>query len=138
MEKLTLKIGSKQIYETHEDGYEQEVEATIGERSGSFYILFDQKDEASGLSTNNMIKIKEGKIEVRRKGALTTKLVFDEEKPYQTEYETEYGMMDLKIITKEISCQILQKDVNLKIKYEILMHGKKISDNIYFIESKNR
>jgi uncharacterized beta-barrel protein YwiB (DUF1934 family) len=137
MEKITLQIGNKQIYASHEDGYAQEIEATIGERMGSQYILFDQTDEPTGLVTKNMIKIKEGKVEIRRSGALTTTLVFDKNKVFETEYETEYGKMDIKIITKELTAKILQKDVNLEIKYEILMHGKKISDNIYFIRSKN-
>lgn len=135
MKKLKVIAGSKQIYTTHEDENQVEVTASVSEKNDSMYIIFDHIDETTKQEVHTMVKIKEDKVDVRRKGAINNNLIFDKNKPYATEYETPYGVLDIKIITQAINYKILQSHVNLEIKYEIIMQGKKISDNIYFIRN---
>ena len=98
-------------------------------------ITFKQMIPDYNVEINNIVKLKDGKVYVKRSGGLSSNLEFDINKPYVTDYETPYGLLDIKIITKSIESFILQDHVNLKITYEMIMQGKKISDNIYIIRN---
>lgn len=135
MEQRQLKLITSQKYETHENTEEAIIDAIVAERNGSKYITFKQVIPDYNVEVSNIVKIKDNKVYVKRSGGLTSNLEFDINKPFITDYETPYGKLDIKIITKAIETFILQEHVNVKISYEMIMQGKKISDNIYLIES---
>lgn len=135
MKTLNLKLTTIQQYEDHDNKEEMMIEGVVAERGGSEYITFKQFDPNYNVTIGNMIKIKNGVVTVKRSGAIESTMVFDKEKPYTTQYETPYGQLDIYVTTREIESQILQDSVKLKISYEMMMQGKKISDNIYCIES---
>lgn len=135
MQTLKLKLMTVQKYEEHDNTDEMIVEAVVASRNGSEYITFKQFDPNYNVTINNMVKIKNGVVTIKRSGALESTMIFDIEQPYATHYETPYGKLNIYVTTHEIESQILQDDVKLKISYEIMMQGKKISDNIYYIES---
>ena len=134
METRKFKLVTTQKYESHDNVNEMIVEGVVAERNGSQYIKFDQKDATHNITVNNLIKLKDGVVTIKRSGALSSNMVFDTAKPYSTSYETEYGQLDLLVTTHEIKSQF-GEDVSLMIQYEMIMQGRKISDNIYFIES---
>lgn len=133
MNTTKIKLTTVQKYEDHENRDEMLLDAIVAERNGSCYIKFDQVD--TNYTINNLVKLKDGVVTVKRTGTISSTMVFDKEKPYATEYETPYGQLDISVKVQEIKAEILQNDVNLMISYEMIMQGKKISDNIYFIES---
>lgn len=133
METLNLKLITTQIYPDHENSEEAAIEAVVAERNGSAYITFKQPIPDYNVMINTMVKIKNGTVSVRRTGGVNMTLEFNLDKEYTTDYETPYGAMDIRIITTSIESEILQGHVNLKICYEMIMQGKKISDNIYLI-----
>ena len=135
MNTIKIKLTTIQKYEDHENRDEMVLDAIVAERNGSFYIKFDQVDTNYNVTINNLVKVKDGVATIKRTGGLSSTMVFDKEKPYATEYETPYGSLGILVKVQEIKSQILQNDVNLMISYEMMMQGKKISDNIYFIES---
>lgn len=134
MQNLKLKLVTSQQYEEHDNVDEMIIEGIVAERNGSAYITFKQVDPHYNVTINNLVKIKNGIVSIKRSGALESTMVFDVEKPYATHYETPYGKLNIYVTTHEIESEISEKDVNLKIKYEMMMQGKKISDNIYCIE----
>lgn len=133
METRQLKLITTQAYETHENTDEMLIDAIVAERNGSTYITFKQPIPDHNVVVNNMVKIKGPTVQVKRSGGLTSNLEFDINKEFTTSYETPYGFLDIRIKTKSIESFILQDDVKLKICYEMIMQGKKISDNIYII-----
>lgn len=135
MKNLKLKLTTSQQYEEHDNVDEMIVEAVVAKRNGSSYITFKQFDPNYNVTINNLVKIKEGVVLVKRTGAIESTMVFDVNKPYSTHYETPYGKLDICVTTKEIQDEINGEDVKLQIKYEMVMQGKKISDNIYCVES---
>lgn len=135
MKNLKLKLTTSQQYEEHDNVDEMIVEAVVAKRNGSSYITFKQFDPNYNVMINNLVKIKEGVVLVKRTGAIESTMVFDVNKPYSTYYETPYGKLDICVTTKEIQDEINGEDVKLQIKYEMVMQGKKISDNIYCVES---
>lgn len=135
MKTLNLKLTTIQQYEDHDNKEEMMIEGVVAERGGSEYITFKQFDPNYNVTIGNMVKIKNGVVTVKRSGAIESTMVFDKEKPYTTQYETPYGQLDIYVTTREVESQIVQDSVKLKISYEMMMQGKKISDNIYCIES---
>lgn len=135
MNTTKIKLTTVQKYEDHENRDEMLLDAIVAERNGSIYIKFDQVDTNYNVTVNNLIKLKDNVVTVKRTGALSSTMVFDKEKPYATDYETPYGKLDINVKVHEITAEILQNHVNLMISYEMMMQGKKISDNIYLIES---
>ena len=135
MHNLKLKLITTQQYEDHDNKDEMFVEGVVAQRNGSTYITFKQFDPNYNVTISNMVKIKNGVVSVKRTGAIESLMLFDIEKPYATHYETPYGNLNIYVTTHEVKSEIMEEDVRLSIKYEIMMQGKKISDNIYYIES---
>lgn len=135
MQNLKLKLVTSQQYEEHDNVDEMIIEGVVAERNGSSYITFKQFDPNYNVTINNLVKIKNGIVSIKRSGAIESNMVFDVEKPYATHYETPYGKLNIYVTTHEIESEITEENVKLRIKYEMMMQGKKISDNIYCIES---
>lgn len=135
MKTLKLKLTTIQKYEDHDNKEEMMIEGVVAGRNGSEYITFKQFDPNYNVTISNLVKVKNGVVTIKRSGAIESTMIFDKEKPYATNYETPYGQLDIYVTTHEIESQLLQGDVKLKVEYEIMMQGKKISDNIYCIES---
>ena len=135
MHNLKLKLVTSQQYEEHDNVDEMIIEGVVAERNGSSYITFKQVDPNYNVTINNLVKIKNGIVSIKRSGAIESNMVFDVEKPYATHYETPYGKLNIYVTTHEIESEITEENVKLRIKYEMMMQGKKISDNIYCIES---
>ena len=134
MQNLKLKLVTSQQYEEHDNVDEMIIEGVVAERNGSSYITFKQFDPNYNVTINNLVKIKNGIVSIKRSGAIESNMVFNVEKPYATHYETPYGKINIYVTTHEIESEITEGNVKLRIKYEMMMQGKKISDNIYCIE----
>ena len=92
MQNLKLKLVTSQQYEEHDNVDEMIIEGIVAERNGSAYITFKQVDPHYNVTINNLVKIKNGIVSIKRSGALESTMVFDVEKPYATHYETPYGL----------------------------------------------
>ncbi len=133
MNTIPLKLITTQHYEDHTNTEEQAIDAVVACRNGSQYITFKQVMPEHRIEVSNLIKFKDGKVTIKRSGALSSHMEFEVGKPYATDYETPYGKLDVRVQTQEVVCEVLQDDVNLKICYEMIMQGNKISDNMYSI-----
>lgn len=134
MIKTKLRISYTQKYDTHKDKQHSIVEATIGERNGSTYLLFKEVDAGTNTVIDNMIKIKAGEVTVKRTGGIKSELVFNIAKDYKTLYNTPYGEFELDVVTKEIYTKFEEEEVSLKIRYDMHISGQRTSKNIYEIQ----
>lgn len=135
MQTLQLKLTTSQQYEDYKNQDEVYIQGQLAERNGSIYITFEQVDKAMHVRIKNWVKIKKGVVSIKRSAAVETKMLFDEQTPYTTQYETPYGCLDLSIITQKIEYVLSETTFKLKIVYEMHMQGKKVSDNYYCLES---
>ena len=85
--------GMQTTDETH--GPDEPLELiTTGEyyyRNDTHYLLYDEQMEGLDEPVHNMVKIRPGHMEVRKKGPVQTNMVFEEEKQNLTCYQTPYG-----------------------------------------------
>ncbi|MGL4362357.1 MAG: DUF1934 domain-containing protein [Cellulosilyticaceae bacterium] len=131
-----LQLITTQSYEDEKQTEEVMIDAIVAVRDGSGYVTFKQIDEDTKATIQTIVKLKKGIVYIKRMGTVKNELVFDTNKNYETTYKTPYGELPMCIRTKSITGNVLQEDVNLTICYEIVMQGKKISDNIYTIKTK--
>ena len=135
MQTLTLKLTTAQQYEDHENKDEMVIQGHLAERNGSTYITFKQTDPDANITVDNRVKIKKGVVSIKRSGAVDSMMIFDEENPYTTYYETPYGHLNLYVTTYKVEHEVSEQGFKLHVHYEMKMQGKKVSDNRYCLET---
>ena len=77
------------------------------EEDGEFIVLNDKYylryyEHQNGQATPVQFRLDDGEVHIHRQGATETWLVFDPEQPTITRYRTEYGVMQLQVVTSRL------------------------------------
>lgn len=98
--------------------------ATYFCKDGVHYIFYEEMQEGSaGLVTQNKIIYRENKsLEVIKKGATNSRMLFSLSEYYEAEYETPYGEMLLGITTYELVAHKEESKIRLEAKYELAIN----------------
>lgn len=120
---------SEGVYEISSDGTGiieyKEIQEADGHR-----IVFHNKAIISSDRTT---------LEIQRGGAMSTGLVFTEGKEHETEYNTPYGKMFMKVVTKRLVFEEGDAGVIKAVaEYAIKMDDEVVSDSVITIETKTR
>lgn len=113
---------------TLEDAGEDEIEIfSPGKyyfRGGKHYILYDELVEETGETIKNRITVKDGCVEVNKKGPVNTLMSFEQGKKSMSWYSTPMGNMyagldvrDMQVVQQEDLLEILV-DYGLELNYE--------------------
>ncbi|MFR0771140.1 MAG: DUF1934 domain-containing protein [Limosilactobacillus pontis] len=84
------------------------------EEDGEFIVLNDKYylryyEHQNGQATPVQFRLDDGEVHIHRQGATETWLVFDPEQPTITRYRTEYGVMQLQVVTSRLD-RVLDPD----------------------------
>lgn len=106
-------------------------------RNGKHYILYEEQDEQQGM-TKNRIKIEPNRVEMKKKGAVTTNMIFEDGKENLTYYNTGFGT--LLVQTKTTSITFLEQEdfMYVKILYSMDVNYVHISDCKVEIKVKSK
>lgn len=117
--------------------------------TGSFEILEDgsriveyveHQDEAASMKVHNRVEIEPDglKMAVIREGTTRSRLYFGQELEYDTEYNTPYGSMQMKVRTTDFDYSN-KNDEEIKVvaEYDLEIGGEVISRSMIVIEIKN-
>ena len=126
---VVIKISGLQVVENTGDNVEMIAMGKHYIKNNKHYLLYDEIDEESGITTKNTIKFNEDSAEVMRKGIINGKLVFSKGNNNQSLYSTPYGDLLVEVLTKNIALKHEEENVNLKIDYELYANNSKVSDN---------
>ena len=118
---------SEGIYEIGPDGTGiieyKEIQETDGQR-----FVFNNKA---------IISPDRKKMEIIRGGAMSTGLVFSEGMQHDTEYNTPYGKLFMKVHTKSLAFEEGgEGEIKAVAEYAILMDDEVVSDSVIIIETK--
>ena len=97
-------------------------------RNGSHYILYNEKNEGFTETTKNMLKLKDGLLEMTRKGLINTSMVFDKSKETGAHYKTPFGEMNLGIRTKGLFVSESEKLICVEVDYALEAEGSHMAD----------
>lgn len=126
--KVRLTLTGRQRDETGQENVtELSAEAEYYEKNGSRYILYKENGADTGC-TQSIIKLKDGLLELTRKGSVNTHMVFEEGREHMADYNTPFGALQLGIVTMDIytsqskDCLEIHADYELTDRGHILFH----------------
>ena len=100
---------------------------TYMRKENTHYLSYEEADE-DGNITNNRIKITDTSVEMVKKGAVTTQMIFLlGEKQYAC-YATPFGDLTLGITTKKISVKEDGESLITNLRYGLEINGEHVSD----------
>lgn len=108
------------------------------EKNKSHYILYDEIDEDSRECTKNVIKIREDKIELTKKGLVNVHMVFEKDKKNLTSYITPFGEILIGIDARKISMDQKSENINVKVDYALEINYEHYADCKISMEIKPR
>ncbi len=127
---VMLTISGLHSGEADDNGsVETKVRAEYFKRNESHYLLYEEKEEGFGQTSQNRIKFRGNMLELTRQGLLNTHMVFEENKRHMTPYQTPYGQMLLEIHTKKVDMQEQENCIRVVVEYTLEADEAYLSDS---------
>ncbi len=104
---------------------------TTGEyyfRNGTHYLLFDEMFEGVEEPAHNMMKLRPGLMEVRKRGAVNVHMIFEADKKNFAFYQTPMGTMEMEITATSVSLRGTAEWLEIKSRYALGMNGVLVAD----------
>lgn len=90
------------------------------------YCVEYDETEISGMEgTKTIFEINPSKFTLIRNGTTATKMEFENKSESFVMYNTPYGMIEMKIVTQELSINVNDNGGDVKIKYDMMLPGEK-------------
>lgn len=139
---VLVTVRGLQFGENHDDSMEIVCNGTYYLRNGKHYIKYEEIMDESMHFISNTLKISDGadgfRIEVKKKGAIETNLIFEEGHSHVSCYETEYGSFMLGFHASQIQVEYGENEINIHIDYAMEMNYEHLSDNQIDISIESR
>jgi uncharacterized beta-barrel protein YwiB (DUF1934 family) len=113
------------------------------QNDGSVVVEYDEEQDtgAGTMKIHNRVLIgADGqKMEIVRGGATTSTLAFAKDLEYETEYNTPYGTMQMKVRTISFDFNRIRGDEEIKVvaDYDLEIGGQVVSKSMIVIDIKN-
>lgn len=103
--------------------------ATYYFKNNKHYILYDEVVEGMIGTTKNTIKIAgDNFFEMSKSGLTNSRMTFEKDRIYMTNYQTPFGEMVVGVHTKAMSVDVQEDDINVKILYSLDVDNEPLSD----------
>ena len=135
-EEVLIEIKSIQKVGDQEDNVDVIARGFHTAENGEHFIEYEEFDSETDDKTKSSIRFREGRAEVVRKGNMTGNLTFDVGEKNETTYSTPFGDLNMDIITNDIQIDEKDKQINLKIVYELFAQNEKVSDHTVDVSIK--
>ena len=106
---------------------EVQTAAEMYEQNGSLYILYEEIPEDGGPVSKNTIKLKNQVLELTKRGALATRMVFKPGTEHMTDYATPYGCLKLGVFTEKVTASPHPEGLTIRAEYTLTSDGSLLS-----------
>lgn len=120
------------------DSVDTVTEAEYFLKNGTHYVIFEEKDENFSGVTKSKIKLQGKKLEMIRRGILSTHMILEEGKKHETGYQTPYGYMHLGMDTRSLLVEEWPKKIRILSEYILEAEGEYLSDCSLEITIQNK
>ncbi|MDO4535291.1 MAG: DUF1934 domain-containing protein [Clostridium perfringens] len=121
--KALITISSCQI-----DDADNKVELiTLGnfkEKDGIYETIYKESEESGLGETETVLKIEKDMLTLKRSGAVSTVMEFKKDNNSVILYETPYGILEFKTITKDLKIDVNENGGNVYINYSLIADGQ--------------
>ena len=97
-------------------------------RNGTHYIKYDKMMEGFAENTQNLIKIKNHSVELRKRGLTNVHMVFEEQKKNISYYQTPFGTMEMGIAATRVDLEQGEDEMNVHIEYALEVNESHVAD----------
>lgn len=109
----------------------QQVRAEYFQRGESRYLIYEERPEGYPVPLKTRVKRKGNSVEIYRKssdgGRMESRMVFEKDLPYRTEYATPMGTLPLDIATAAVEVEKSPEDwPDVRIVYELTNQGESL------------
>ena len=97
-------------------------------RNGKHYILYEEMTEGSNEAIRNRITLKDGILEVQKKGPVSSKMVFERGKKNMSWYNTPFG--NLLAGVDVVSMEVTEEENLLEavVQYDLEVNYERVAD----------
>ena len=104
---------------------------TAGEyyfRNNTHYFLYDEMMEGFTEPTHNMIKIRPGLMEVRKRGVVNVHMIFEKDKKNVAFYTTPLGTLEMDITATRVMMAETEQWLDIQAEYALGVNGNAVAD----------
>ncbi len=98
------------------------------EKGGGHYVLFEESAGDGGETVRNTLKIREGRMELRRRGAYEAHMVFEKDKTNPAVYRMPFGSIRLDVAATDVRVEESECLISARASYALETDGGKVSD----------
>jgi uncharacterized beta-barrel protein YwiB (DUF1934 family) len=103
------------------------------------YKAIYEETELSGMEgTTTIVTIKDSEVILEREGTTSTKMVFNEEQPSVSLYNTPYGMLEITVSTSSLSVDMNDNGGELQIDYDMAIAGQMPLNTSLYLKIKTQ
>ena len=126
--KAELSLTGRQRDQDGEESVtESRMTADYYEKDGSSYILYEETQEDSGDIVRSIIKYNGSTLEMTRRGAVRSGMIFQAGQAHRTDYVTPYGTLPLEVATREASFSRKEDGTVIRLEYTLSSGGQFLS-----------
>ncbi|WP_040210586.1 DUF1934 domain-containing protein [Clostridium polynesiense] len=101
-----------------------------------FRVSYDETEISGMEGTKTKLLITEDKFMLEREGTTTTKMEFQKNNDSLSLYNTPYGMLELKIHTKDLKVNVNEEGGEVFVNYNLSIGGQKPQTTLLTIKIK--
>ena len=91
-------------------------------RNNTHYLLYEERMEGFTEPVHNMVKVRPGMMEVRKKGLVNVHMVFEQGKKNMTYYTTPYGTLQMGVSATNLELTESEENLQIKADYALDMN----------------
>ncbi len=104
------------------------------QKNGKHYVIFEETVEGLAERVKSRLKFDGDTVEVLRKGAVSTHMVFQQNKKNLTGYQTPFGQILMEIVTGRIRLVQNEEHIRADVEYTLRADGAPLADCRMVIE----
>ncbi len=113
-------------------------EASVYQKNHAIFMVYEETELSGMEGSKTMLKLKDKKVFMHRFGSVESKIIFDKENAYTSDYITPHGRFELKVETMNLDYDINEDGTGfISIDYKMVLENISSSENHLRIRIKN-
>lgn len=125
---VLIRISGLQMMDQQDDAVEVITAGDYYKKNGKHYIIYDEIMEGGEGNTRNTLKITPGTLDVRKYGAASAHMLFEQDKKNITRYATPMGEMMVGVSTSQITLEEAEDSLKVKVDYSLDINYEHVSE----------
>ena len=113
--EVMVTLSGLQLGDSGEDTVETVHIGEYYEKNGVHYLFFDELLEGHKTPIRNMLKLRNEKLEVRKRGPVSAELVFEEGEVTESAYNIPYGSFLVGVHTKGVCLGVEEEKIEINV-----------------------